>query len=128
MTGAETAITVVVVASGGGIVAAWIAARQAFRELVVKRQLDSTDRFLDLVSILDNRVEGGGVGLNKQIATAWLIAEFGKNNDFLRRTAEETLKEYLPMYRLDDNPSLNRALRDALAWLDPKSAEAPSPH
>lgn len=103
------------IASIGVVAAAWIAARQASKELVIKRQLESSDRFLDLVSLLDNRTgEGVDVGLNKQIATGWLIAEFGKHNSFLKKTAERTLTEYVSFYK--ENP-LHQALVDALAWL-----------
>ena len=100
------------------IVAAVLAARAASEDLVVKRQLESTDRFLDLVSILENRTGAGDVGLNKQIATAWLLAQVGRDNEFLRRTAEETLKVYVDHYKEEEIPSLNAALRDALTWLE----------
>jgi hypothetical protein len=106
------------IAAVGVVLAAWIAAHQASKDLVVKRQLESTDRFLNLVSILENRTDQGvDVGRNKQIATGWLIAEFGKHNDFLRKTAEQTLEEYVAFYT--DDP-LHQALVDALAWLRPK--------
>lgn len=105
------------IAAIGLVAAAWIAANQASKDLAVKRQLESTDRFLDLVSILENRTQGGDVGRNKQIATAWLIAEFGRHNDFLKRTAEKTLAEYVSIYEEDP---LHRALVDALAWLQSK--------
>ena len=87
------------------IVAAVLAARAASEDLVVKRQLESTDRFLDLVSILENRTGAGDVGLNKQIATAWLLAQVGRDNEFLRRTAEETLKVYVDHYKEEEIPS-----------------------
>jgi WhiB family transcriptional regulator, redox-sensing transcriptional regulator len=69
----ETAL----ITAGGVIVAAllaaWIAGHYASLDLAVRRQLESTERFLDLVSVLDNRAPTES-GLGKQIATAWLIA------------------------------------------------------
>lgn len=104
------------IAGVGIIVAAGLASFTASRELVLKRQLESSDRFLGLVSILENRTgQGVDIGLNRQIAAGWLIAEFGKHNDFLKKTAEETLRQYATIHQ--DISALHRALEDALAWL-----------
>ena len=66
------------------------------------------------------------MGRNKQIATAWLIAEFGKHNHFLKKTAEKTLTEYQSVY--GDDP-LHHALTEALAWLPiVKASERTSCH
>lgn len=96
-------------------VAAWITAQWASKDLVVKRQLEATQSFLELVETLDNRAERE-VGLGKQIATGWLIAQFGRTNQFLRRTSIEVLEHYREDYQ-ESAPPLAAALNGARSWL-----------
>ena len=115
ITTGETALVAALAVIVAALLAAWIAAKAASRDLVVKRQLEATDSFLNLVEALDNRAERES-GLGKQIAAGWLIAQFGKTNQFLKRAAEETLDLYEKEYR-DSQQELADAIRSAHEWM-----------
>ncbi len=105
----------------GVLFAAWIASHQAFRDLGLRRQLESTDRFLKLVTLLENKDPDRpppGVGLNEQIAIAWLIAEFGRHDSFLAKSADATIRAYAVSY--EEHTALKAELVEALKWLNTK--------
>jgi hypothetical protein len=117
MTGGETDIAVAAIASGGAFLTALATAAQAFRKLALRRQIDSSKRFVDLVSRLNNTTGTGDVGMGAQILAAWLIAEFGRHNRFLRKAAKETLKGSLSDFDKPEHQRLHDAIQNALTWL-----------
>jgi hypothetical protein len=59
-----------------------------------------------------------GVGLNEQIAIAWLIAEFGRHDSFLAKSADAIIKAYAVTY--EEHAALKAELVEALKWLNKK--------
>lgn len=71
------------------IVSAAVVARTAGRELQVQRQLQSTERFLELLAVAHGRPRDGRerVGVSEQVAAVHLVAEFGSDHRWLRMAA-----------------------------------------
>ena len=76
----------------GLVAATWVATRA----LVLKRQTDSLETFLDLVAIVHGEPRDGRqeVGSVEQLAAIWLIAELGKQHRLLRASAREALMDF----------------------------------
>ena len=76
----------------GLIGATWVATRA----LVLKRQTDSLETFLDLVAIVHGEPRDGRheVGSVERLAAIWLIAELGKQHRLLRASAREALTDF----------------------------------
>lgn len=86
-----------------------------FRGVVLQRQLDVMVKFTEMVRVLDGRpAEGDVVGLSQQVTAVWLIAQFGRDNKFLRVPAESALRHFLTWH---DEP-VKTAIRDALPYLN----------
>src|SRR5688572_363084 len=75
------------------VVGALLVAFTASRELSVKRRLESTDRFLDLVALAHARPRDSTrtVGVVEQVGAITLIAQFGEDNKWLKQSAIDVL-------------------------------------
>lgn len=68
----------------------------ATRGVVLRRQTESLEAFLDLVAIVHGRPRDGRteVGSVEQLAAIWLIAELGTQHRLLRSSAREALTDF----------------------------------
>lgn len=82
------AIAVAAVPSVAAIISAFV----AFRDLGLRRRLETSKQFLALFALAHGRPEGGRtVGVGEQVATVHLIADFASREKVLRNAAREGL-------------------------------------
>jgi hypothetical protein len=80
-------------------VAAIITAMVAFRDLGLRRRLETSRQFLALFSLAHGRLDSGRtVGVGEQVATIHLIADFALREKVVRNAAREGLR-YLASWR-----------------------------
>lgn len=73
-------------------VAAVVTALVAFRDLGLRRRLETSTQFLSLFSLAHGRLDSGrAVGVGEQIATVHLIADFAVGEKTVRNAAREGL-------------------------------------
>jgi hypothetical protein len=86
------ALILAVIASAAAVATAWL----GFRDLGVRRRLESSKQFLNLFATAHGRPVDGrdGVGVGEQIATIHLIADFAAKEDMLKNAAREGLEEF----------------------------------
>lgn len=83
------ALVVAAVPSVAAVISAWV----AFRDLGLRRRLETSRQFLSLFSLAHGRPEGGRtVGVGEQIATIHLIADFAAREKVVRNAAREGLQ------------------------------------
>ncbi|MFD1860715.1 hypothetical protein EHW97_11265 [Aeromicrobium camelliae] len=107
-------------------IAAVASARLGFRDLGVRRRLDTSRQFLDLFATAHGRPTDGreAVGVGEQVATVHLIADFAAEEDMLKNAAREGLKE-LATWGSGLDASIEEILPQLLDSLpDDKAAEA----
>lgn len=111
----------------GVVVAAVLVARSASKDLAVKRQLESTERFLELIAVAHGRPRDGRerVGISEQVAAVHLVAEFGAEHSWLRGAATESLVSF-PTWLPEGNVVLYQAVEAGLRRLDAKPSPADS--
>ena len=82
------------------------------RDLAVRRKLDSTDKFFDIVMIAHARAKDrDGVGTAEQIAGIHLLADFGSSERHLRTAAEAALREIGAYTANSSNEAVQRVNR-----------------
>ena len=73
--------------------AAIITATVAFRDLGLRRRLETSQQFLSLFALAHGRLDSGrAVGVGEQIATVHLIADFAAQEKVVRNAAREGLR------------------------------------
>lgn len=102
------------------IVSAAVVARTAGRELQVQRQLQSTERFLELLAVAHGRPRDGreGVGVSEQVAAVHLVAEFGSDHSWLRMAATKGVASMATWLNEESDPALQEAVHEALTRLN----------
>jgi hypothetical protein len=75
--------------------AAVVSASVAFRDLGLRRRLETSKQFLSLFAAAHGRPLGrdGTIGIGEQIATIYLIGDFAVPEKFLHNAAKEGLRE-----------------------------------
>ena len=111
----------------GVVVAAVLVARSASKDLAVKRQLESTERFLELIAVAHGRPRDGRghVGISEQVAAVHLVAEFGAAHSWLREAATESLASFAT-WLPEANVVLHQAVDAGLRRLDSRPSRADS--
>lgn len=91
----DTQVEVAVVIAAGAVAAAALAASVASRELVLKRQLEITRSFLEILSVAHGRPRDGRpqTGRGENIAAIWLLGELGRSNTWLARSTDAALQD-----------------------------------
>lgn len=96
------ALLVAAVPSVAAVATAWL----GFRDLAVRRRLDTSKQFLTLFATAHGRPTDGRerVGVGEQIATLNLIADFAVKEPMVRHAATEGLKHFTTWDKsLDDS-------------------------
>jgi hypothetical protein len=70
-----------------------VAARTASKDVVVRRQLESTNSFLQILSVAHARSRPEGVGIGEQLAAITLAADFAVAHPWLNDAAIAGLEE-----------------------------------
>ena len=85
-------------------VAAVLTAALGFRDLGMRRRLETSRQFLNLFALAHGRPVDGRdrVGLGEQIATVHLIADFAKKEQLVRNAAKEGLRHLTTWASIDD--------------------------
>jgi hypothetical protein len=113
------ALIVAAVPSVAAIATAWL----GFRDLSVRRRLESSKQFLTLFATAHGRPTDGrdAVGLGEQIATLNLIADFAVKEPLMRNAAVAGLKHF-STWNEDADASVDDILSSLLASLPEQQA------
>ncbi|WP_458115151.1 hypothetical protein [Arthrobacter sp. D2-10] len=84
-------LVVTLIGSGAAVLTAAL----GFRDLGMRRRLETSKQFVSLFAAAHGRPSDGrdGVGVGEQIATIHLIADFAVKEDVLKNAAREGLRE-----------------------------------
>ena len=94
------ALVVALVPTAGVLLSVFVSTR----DLDLRRKLESTDKFFDIVMLSNARSrEREHVGTAEQVAAVHLLADFGKTEDHLKNASRAALEELHES--LVDNPS-----------------------
>jgi ABC-type branched-subunit amino acid transport system substrate-binding protein len=106
--------------------AAVISAFAAFRDLGMRRRLETSKQFLTLFATAHSRPTDGrdGAGVGEQIATIHLIADFAKRERLVRNAAKAGLT-YFAKWDQPPATTSDEALRAVVAALQQNASEMP---
>lgn len=122
-------ILVAIVATGGVVATAWASTR----DLALRRRLDSTDKFLEIVMLAHGKADLSRevVSTSEQIAAIHLLVDFTESESHLSNAARAVLWELAATFGTgpsavisgDEPPDyrITQAVRNAINRLDGKS-------